>query len=215
MLVTALMTITDPDILGLFPLDLVLLPGERVPLHIFEPRYRALVADCVLTPAEFVLPRVVEDAITRVACAARVESVTRRFADGRMNIVVRGTRRVQISLAEGDEPYLTGLVEDLPDEHDESDDAVRGRVAEAFNGYMAKVAAGRRAVTSMDVPYSYALAAQLPLDPSLKQFLVEERSETKRLVALLAVLDQALRALDESEGADEPTGDDGRTTVPE
>ena len=85
-----------PD-LGLFPLDLVLLPGERVPLHLFEPRYRQLFADCTLEDRPFVLVLAEPSGGTaRVGCTARFETLVRRFEDGRLNVIVRGVEPVEI-----------------------------------------------------------------------------------------------------------------------
>ncbi len=208
---------TEPatDIHGLFPLDLVLLPGERVPLHIFEPRYRALVADCVLTATEFVLPLVQGEAITEVACAARVESLIRRFADGRMNVIVAGTRRVRITAAAEERPYLTGMVEDLPDEDEDLDLALEYHVTGRFDHLVAQVAGGRSNPMETDVPRSYAIAGQIQLEATLKQTLLQERSENTRLAVVDEILGRALQQVDRSDVAERRSDSNGDTTVSE
>ena len=77
---------------GLFVLNVVLLPGERIPLHIFEPRYRQLFADCVLEDTPFVVVYSEDDAAATVGCAARFEELIERHADGRISVMARSSR---------------------------------------------------------------------------------------------------------------------------
>lgn len=206
-----LMTVADPDIRGLFPLDLVLLPGERLPLHVFEPRYRELLADCVLTPSEFVLPLATEGGVAEVACAARFETLLRRFSDGRMNVVVQGTRRVRITAATGEQPYLTGAVEDVADVDEAIDRDLERRVTERFDRVVAQVAGRHLDVTADPVPRSYAVAGRIQLESMLKQALLEERSENARLGLVDEILVRALAQIDHPP---EDSGSDGDTPVP-
>ncbi len=209
------MTEPSTEIHGLFPLDLVLLPGERIPLHIFEPRYRALVADCVLTASEFVLPLVRGDSVTEVACAARIESLIRRFSDGRMNVVVAGTRRVRITSAAEERPYLTGLVEDLPDDREDVDHTLERRVTDRFDDLVAQIAGGRLDVSRSDAPRSYAIAGQIQLEAVLKQTLLEERSENTRLAVVDEILVRALDQIDRPDEGARRSGSNGDPTVSE
>src|SRR4029450_941005 len=88
--------VSDPLDLGLFPLDLVLLPGERIPLHLFEPRYRQLYADCVLEDSPFVVLQAGPPGTADVGCSALFESLVRRFEDGRLNVIVAGVEPVRV-----------------------------------------------------------------------------------------------------------------------
>lgn len=194
------MTTAPPTDLGLFPLDLVLLPGERIPLHVFEPRYRSLVADCVLGPAEFVLPRALDDGIARVAGAGRIETLLRRFADGRMNVVVVGTRRVEILEQTDGRPYLSARVIDAADVEEELDDDIDAQVAATFDELVREIA-GSALPDSPDLPRSYAIAGAMQLEPGLKQRLLEERSENARLEIVHEILRVALAGVDRSAAA--------------
>ena len=96
-----------PD-LPLFPLPLVLLPGEVLPLHIFEPRYRELVARCLAGPEPFCVVHADDDGMREVGCLASGLEVVERFDDGRLSIVVSGGEPVRIERIDEDaHPYLS------------------------------------------------------------------------------------------------------------
>lgn len=183
--------------MGLFPLRLVLLPGERIPLHIFEGRYRALVADCVLEDRAFALPLATPEGIAKYACSARVERVEHRFADGRLNIIVQGQERVEILSQTEGEPYLTAEVVAIGD-----DDLTQSpeRADEVANGF--RVLAQRLTGAAADppgdsqIPMSYRIAGAIQLPAAIKQRLLEERSEVARLRVIESVLDDALQRPD-------------------
>jgi len=101
--------------IGLFPLELVLLPTERVPLHIFEPRYKELVGECLRNGREFGL--VLEDERGRrdIGTRAAVVEVLQVFDDGRMNVVVEGHERFRLRELTSGRSFLTGEVEPVDD----------------------------------------------------------------------------------------------------
>lgn len=200
--------------LGLFPLGTVLLPGERVPLHIFEPRYRALIADCALAAQPFVLSLAADDGVARIGCTASPDALLRRFADGRMNIVVVGGERVEIVEQTSGEPYLTARVRVVPDLDATSDAAVAAAVTERFRRLAETVAgAPREPDVTPEVPLSYAVAGALELDPPTKQKLLELRSEPERLAIVRTLLDTALEGLDRQEVAAERASTNGKVTL--
>src|ERR671939_387054 len=100
----------------LFPLRLVALPTELVPLHIFEERYKAMIARCLAEPTEFGIVCVADDGVRDVGCACEVAEVLERFEDGRINLVARGTRAFRVVARQEDLPYPAGTVEFLDDE---------------------------------------------------------------------------------------------------
>src|SRR5215813_8570092 len=104
--------------IGLFPLELVLLPTERVPLHIFEPRYKELIGECLEEGREFGLVLEDENGRREIGTSAAVIEVLQVFEDGRMNVVVEGRDRFRLlELTDGRE-FLTGEVESVEDETD-------------------------------------------------------------------------------------------------
>lgn len=200
--------------LGLFPLAMVLLPGERVPLHIFEPRYRALIADCALGAQPFVLSLAADEGVARIGCTAHPDALLRRFADGRMNIVVVGGMRVEILEQTSGELYLTARVQPVPDVDAIAEPAVAADVTERFRRLAETVAgAPREPDVTPEVPLSYAVAGALELDAPTKQKLLELRSEPERLAVVQALLDTALEGLDRQEAAAERAATNGKVTL--
>ena len=179
----------DTADLGLFPLDLVLLPGEALPLHLFEPRYRQLFADSVLEAEPFVIVREDGERRAGVGCAARFEELVRRHPDGRMDVVVRGAFPVAVLDATGGRLYDSAVVQALEDED-----------AAAEPEEVARLTARYRDLTGSDpvldpsseVPPSYALAGTLPLDADSKQALLGERSEARRVRMLEEAIGRAV-----------------------
>jgi uncharacterized protein len=112
---------TATAILGLFPLGTVVLPGEIIPLHIYEPRYRQLVADRMNDSAPYGMVFGSDDDYAKTGCAVHVENILQKFPDGRLNIVIRGIRRFRVmDNPETGDPYLCGEVAWVDDDTDES-----------------------------------------------------------------------------------------------
>ena len=114
--------------IGLFPLGIVLLPTEQVPLHIFEPRYRELIAECLEGEQPFGLVFADDDGLRRTGTLASVVEVVERFEDGRLNIVVEGGDRFRLLELTDGRSFHTGTVEPLADNDDPPDpaDVTRG-----------------------------------------------------------------------------------------
>src|SRR5215831_14039634 len=102
--------------LGLFPLGVVLLPTERIPLHIFEDRYRELIGECIESDGEFGLLYADDDGLREVGCRAAVLEVLERFDDGRLNIVVEGRDRFRIVRHTSGRTFSTADVEPVADD---------------------------------------------------------------------------------------------------
>ncbi len=206
----------DADLtnLGLFPLGLVLLPGERLPLHIFEPRYRALMADCTLGARPFVLSLATGDGVAKTGCTAHPDTLLRRFADGRMNLIVEGGEPVEIVEQTSGELYITARVHRIADVDEPVDQALAGEVSERFRRLSEAVAGAAHEPAVRDgVPLSYAIAGAVELDPLPKQRLLESRSETERLTLVQTLLGDALAGLDRQEVAAERAQTNGKVTL--
>src|SRR5918997_2836461 len=107
--------------LGLFPLGIVLLPTEQIPLHIFEDRYQELIGECLAEEREFGLVYADDAGLREIGTRAAVTEVLDRFDDGRMNIVVEGRDRFRlVELTEG-RSFATGVVEPVADVQDAAD----------------------------------------------------------------------------------------------
>ena len=103
-------------LLPLFPLQVVLLPGAELPLHIFEDRYKEMIGEVLRERQEFGVVLASEKGIVNTGCSATVDKVLRRYPDGRMDIVVRGRRRFEILLLNDERAYLRGSVDFFDDD---------------------------------------------------------------------------------------------------
>ncbi|HEY3543645.1 MAG TPA: LON peptidase substrate-binding domain-containing protein [Gaiellaceae bacterium] len=180
--------------LGLFPLGIVLLPTEQVPLHIFEPRYRELIGECIAEDGEFGLLFADEGGIREIGTRARVAAVLERFDDGRLNIVVVGGSRFIVDRLTEGRSFMTAEVSDVADEPGEVEPDTRATAAGAFRA-LAVLAGAETEIDEQSPQLSFELAAQVELAADEKQFLVESRSEQERLERVAELLDEARRTL--------------------
>jgi Lon protease-like protein len=181
--------------LPIFELPVVILPGELLPLHIFEERYKRMIGHCLDNAEPFgIVFRDEEGNAHRIGCMARVTEVLERFEDGRMNVVVAGEQPFKIleRFEAGDFP--AGEVEpiDAGDEQEQEDDPEAASVArEAFAELVKRVSGEPPDVGELEAENSYGIAARVELPAETKQALLELRSEPDRM----RMLGNALRAL--------------------
>ncbi len=180
----------------LFPLQLVALPTELVPLHIFEDRFKALVARCEAGPTEFGLVRADEEGLRAVGCAMEIADVLERFDDGRINLVARGTRVFRLEAEQDDLPYPAGAVEFLDDELEEVDPELLAEVHDAYASLLKEATDHEPDLDAIARMGAYEMAATVEFTLDAKQRLLELRSETARLELLMRLLRAAVRRLD-------------------
>ena len=203
------------DDLGLFPLGLVLLPGERVPLHLFEPRYRQLMADCVLDDCPFVILQDHGEGASPIGCTARFVALGRRFVDGRLNVTVSGGRVVRVLEQTSGRMYLSAWVEEVADEAPDAPDELQDEVRELFARLVAEIAgAGHAPPIRDDVPLSYALAGMIEMPAEPKQDLLECRDEEVRLSMVRDILASALQGADNERIAAARARTNGKVALP-
>jgi Lon protease-like protein len=178
----------------LFPLGLVLLPGEQVPLHIFEERYKQMIGECLDEEREFGIIWLADDALKDVGCAARITRVLERFEDGRMNIVVEGTTPFRLDRRIGELAYPAGDIELLEDEPG-TDEAALERARKSYADLVEEVTETRPEPDALAELDAYGMAATLEIAASAKQALLELRSEPARLEQLEALFDEALKRI--------------------
>jgi Lon protease-like protein len=180
--------------LGLFPLGIVLLPGERVPLHIFEPRYRELIGECLEHERAFGLVFADEDGVRELGTRAHVDEVLERFDDGRLNIVVRGGERFRVERLTQGRSFLTALVAPVDDDGVEPREETVARAAASFRA-LATAAEATSEVDEADDQLSFQLASQVELAAEAKQQLLELCSEQQRLELVAELLDSVRAVL--------------------
>src|SRR5215213_7406962 len=192
----------------LFPLGLVLLPGEVVPLHIFEERYKQMIGECLDEEREFGIIWLADDALKDVGCAARITRVLERFEDGRMNIVVEGTTPFRLDRRIGELAYPAGDIELLDDEPG-TDEATLERARKSYADLVEEVTETRPEPDALAELDAYGMAATLEIAPAAKQSLLELRSESGRLGQLEGLFAEALQRIKMAERAAERASGNG------
>jgi Lon protease-like protein len=180
--------------LPIFELPVVILPGELLPLHIFEERYKRMIGHCLDNAEPFgIVFRDEGGNAHRIGCMARVTEVVERFDDGRMNVVVAGEQPFKVleRFEAGDFP--AGEVEpiDASDDREEEDPEAASVAREAFAELVRRVSGEPPDSAELEAENSYGIAARVELPPDTKQALLELRSEPDRM----RMLGNALRAL--------------------
>jgi Lon protease-like protein len=183
--------------LGLFPLGIVLLPSEQIPLHIFEDRYQELVAECLLEEREFGLVYADEEGLREIGTRAAVTEVLDRFDDGRMNIVVEGRDRFRLLELTGGRTFQTGLVEPVDDERDAADPKDTEQALQLFHRLVELTGAEVEEPRLDAEQLSFELAGRFELAPELKQRLLQLTSERRRMQLLAELLEGAAVAVEQ------------------
>jgi ATP-dependent Lon protease len=199
--------------LGLFPLGLVLLPTERLPLHIFEERYKELVEECLEQGLEFGLVYADTDGMRDVGTRARIAEVLTRFEDGRLNILVEGGERFHVDELTDGRAFHTAQVSPVDDTDDVADTAAIDDAMRIF-GVL-------REVTGSDVDppdpaspqLSFALAGKVELTPGEKLMLLRELSERRRIELVQELLEHAVLAARRMRKAAERATTNGRVDL--
>jgi Lon protease-like protein len=180
----------------LFPLGLVALPHEYVPLHIFEPRYRTMIAECLEQEREFGIVWTGDDGRRPIGCAMRIDRVLERMEDGRLNILTQGTRPFRIVEDQDDRPYPAGTVEFLADKPEEPNERTRDAAHAAYAELVAQATDRTLEDEELEPMTAYAMAATVDFGLEAKQGLLDLRSENARLRLVTRLFRAALKRLD-------------------
>jgi Lon protease-like protein len=190
----------------LFPLGIVALPSESVPLHVFEDRYRRMIEQCLLADAgsvesgshdgEFGILWLSDEELKDVGCACAVERVLERMDDGRLNILARGTRPFRLLERQDGLPYPAGVVEFLV-EQDEQVEAQDGATARELYRELVEQATDRQLdEPELNAMSAYEMAATVEFGTDAKQELLELRSENERMRLLALLLRAAIKRVE-------------------
>lgn len=182
-------------LLPLFPLELVLLPGVPLPLHVFEPRYKEMIAECLNEKKPFGVVRASSNGVAEIGCTAEIVEVTKRYDDGRMDILTRGVERFEVLQVHEERLFLEAeftVIEDEPGAP--SSQLVKQAVR--LHAEIAKLAGADVNGPEEGAEHlSFLLAGSLPLDLDFKQNLLTTLSEPKRLQAVISYLEAVLPGL--------------------
>ena len=187
--------------LPLFPLDLVLFPGVPLPLHIFEPRYKEMIGECLDQKKPFGIVRASEDGVANIGCTAEILEVTKRYDDGRLDILTRGVRRFELLEVNQERSFLQAEVLFVEDEAVQPpqqlvEHSIRLHAEIVKLAGVETRAAVVPAQTGQNLEnLSFQLAGSLPLDLDFKQKLLATLSEAKRLEAVVSYFQAVLPGL--------------------
>jgi Lon protease-like protein len=180
----------------LFPLDLVALPSEYVPLHIFEARYRTMVAECLERERDFGIVWLSHEELKPIGCAVEIERVLERMEDGRINILTRGTRPFRLIERQDDLAYPAGTVEFLSDREEEVDADAAAAARDAYAALVREATDNEPDLDRLAAMSAYDMAATVDFGLDAKQGLLELRSENARLWLLARLMRAALKRLE-------------------
>jgi Lon protease-like protein len=180
----------------LFPLALVALPSEYVPLHIFEARYRTMVAECLERDRELGIVWLSDDELKPIGCAVAIERVLERMEDGRINILTRGTRPFRLIERQDDLAYPAGTVEFLGDRAEQRDEAASQAARDAYAALVLEATDTEPDTDRLAAMTAYDMAATVDFGLEAKQGLLELRSENARLRLLARLMRAALKRLE-------------------
>jgi Lon protease-like protein len=203
-----------PERIPLFPLSVVLFPGEQLPLHIFELRYRRMVRECLDAKSPFGMLLALPDGVVRVGCTAEILEVVKHYEDGRLDIITVGRCPFRIVDLFTDDPLLEGRVDYLEDDEQDDSSVLPGKREQLIELYeTCHTLLYTNIPSDLDnLPHrelAFAIAAALPLDLLWKQQILELRSEAERQERLLGYLREWAPHLQEVGGLHSRAGGNG------
>jgi Lon protease-like protein len=198
--------------LGLFPLPIVLVPTERIPLHIFEPRYLELITECYESDEEFGLVLATGDgAVHEVGTRAAVLELF-EVEDGRLNIVVEGRARFRLLELKSGRSFKTAVVEPVTDDAESVEPAASTRALEVFREL------AKEAESDVDFPpadselLDFELAARVDFGTDAKQELLASTSPRARMTRLVELLELSIEAIRRERKLRELAGRNGKVS---
>ena len=191
-----------PERIPLFPLNIVLFPDEQLPLHIFEPRYRRMVRECLDNRSPFGMLLALPNGVVHVGCTAEILEVIKTYDDGRMDIITVGRDPFRVLTIHEDDPLLHGDVDYLEDEEPRVNPPKQRQLIELYETCHTLLYSSlpKEMETQASGGLSYCIASTLPVDLLWKQQILELRSEEDRQERLLAYLREWAPHLQKKEG---------------
>jgi Lon protease-like protein len=174
------------SLIALFPLDVVLVPGATLPLHIFEPRYKEMVSEAMLNDKPFGIVRAQENSIAEIGCVADVTEVVKKYDDGKLDILTEGSKRFQIVQLDQERDFLRADVTFFDDEEERAAPKTDAEKLIDLHGQLLSLAGAEAGGIEADDPQlSFHLAGSVPLDLDFKQSLLAMKSEGQRVTAMV------------------------------
>jgi Lon protease-like protein len=185
----------QPDF-PLFPLPVVLLPTEVIPLHIFEDRYKTMISLCIDEGSEFGIVWLSDDGLKEIGCTARVAEVLEEMEDGRMNVLVRGGSPFRLLERQEEHVYPAGKIELLGDQPAPGDEGAGEDARERYADLLESLTSERPDANALAELSAYEMAATVEIDLDVKQGLLELRSEEERLRMLARLFKAGIKRVE-------------------
>src|SRR5436305_3264494 len=197
----------------LFPLGVVLLPSELVPLHIFEDRYRLMIGECLDRGTEFGIVWLSDSGLKQVGCSARVTRLLKKMEDGRMDILVQGVAPFRLLRRIEELPYPAGDIELLDDSGDDADPDTATDARDLYADLVERVTDERPDAGDLLEMDAYDMAATIEFALDAKQVLRELRSEAERRQAVAELCGKTMQRLGSSRRAGEVARTNGKIHI--
>jgi len=194
----------------LFPLGIVALPGELIPLHIFEERFKTMMNECLRDEKEFGIVWLSDDGLRTTGCSCAIERVLERMDDGRMNLLTRGTRPFRVIERQSELAYPAGVIEFLEDRQETLDPELMRGAREAYAQLVRRATDNEPDAAELAQMDAYAMAATVDFGPDAKQGLLDLRSENARLRLVTRLFQAATKRLDLIDRAQERAQSNGK-----
>ena len=172
------------SLLALFPLDVVLFPGAPLPLHIFEPRYKEMISECLEQKRPFGMVRANKNALAEIGCTAVILNISKKYEDGRLDIVTEGKQRFEIVQLSQERSFLQGEVLYFEDEPGQVAATDLETVVQ-LHEQLLEILGQNVTIDRQHPQISFNLAHELPVDLDFKQALLEMKSEVERVETLI------------------------------
>jgi Lon protease-like protein len=196
-------------LLPLFPLDVVLFPGTPLPLHIFEPRYKEMIGECLAERRNFGVVRAVGEDLADVGCTAEIITVVKEYPDGRLDLVTEGRMRFEVVRVNEERSFLQAEVLMISDEPGTAAPEDSSRAIQLHSELLGIAGATQDLSAADPSVLSFYLAGSLPIDLDFKQRLLALRSEPERLLLLISYLETIIPNLRRAATARERAGGNG------
>jgi Lon protease-like protein len=180
----------------LFPLALVALPSEVIPLHIFEERYKTMIGECLAHDSEFGIVWLADDGLREIGCACRIERVIDTTEDGQINLVARGTRPFRVIERQAHLPYPAGTIEFVADRREPIETDLLAQAQDAYRELVRRATDRDPKPEDLQAMSAFEMAATVDFGLEAKQGLLDLRSENQRLTLVARLFRAAIKRLD-------------------
>lgn len=181
------------SLIPLFPLDLVLFPGTSLPLHIFEPRYKEMISECLDRKKSFGIVRAKEEGVAEIGCTAEIITVAKKYPDGRLDILTQGRERFEVMQVSQERSFLQAEVLYLRDEPGQASPEDIAQAVKLQGEIMQLAGSAPDHPPQFDKSLlSFNLVGPLPLDLDFKQTLLGMKSEAARTRAVISYFEAIL-----------------------